>query len=59
MMHSGLFADGLKGLVDLPRHEDVADRFCTDRTVYRRTSELKDNMDGSKGTEPKDLSVTK
>ena len=59
MMHFGLFAGGLKGLVELPRHEGVAGHCSSGRTVVRRTDEGKDNMDGDKGTEPKELSVTK
>ena len=31
MMHSGLFTDGLKGLVGLRQHEDVAEHFGTGR----------------------------
>ena len=59
MMHFGLFAGGLKGLVGLPRHEGVAGHCSSGRTVVRRTDERKDNMDGTKGNDPKELSVTK
>ena len=58
MMHSGVFADGPKGLVGLRRCEGVAEHFGAGRTKARRTSEIKYNMDGNKEIEPKDLSVT-
>ena len=59
MMHFGLFAGGLKGLVRLPRREGAVGHCSSGRIVVRRTDEGKDNMDGDKGTDPKELSVTK
>ena len=58
-MHFGLFAGGLKGLVGLPRCEGIARHCSSGRTVVRRTDEVKDNMDGDKGNDPKELSITK
>ena len=57
-MHSGVFADGHKGLVGLRRREGVADHFGAGRTKARRTSERKYNINGNEDMEPKDMSVT-
>ena len=53
MMHSGVFADGPKGLVGLRRRKGVAEHFGVGRTKARRTSEIKDNMNGNEEMEPK------
>ena len=58
MMHSGLFADGLKGLAGLRRREGIAEHFGAGRTVARRTSERKDNMNNNEEMELEDLLVT-
>ena len=52
-MHSGVFVDGPKGLVELQWHEGVAEHFGAGRTKARGTSERKDNMNGNEEMEPK------
>ena len=45
-------------MVELRWREGIAERFGVDQTEARRTSEIKDSVNGNKEMELEDLSVT-